>query len=203
MPDSGRRALASFEPHHGKEPTGKQFVRKPTRTGGRHLESPPVGTLDATGPPQRSPSINQAPVSPRWARWSARRAMSAAGTAIVRRDASDFGSPATMTPPGPLVSCSATSSVERRKSARAPHPQAGALASSQPTDGTEIGHRAARAHGIGEGGQLVGVTTWRVVLPTPGRRMPRHGERAMSSAAMAALRMARSVSYWRRTVLGR
>lgn len=32
-----------------REPTGKQFVRKPTRTGGRHMESPPVGNLDATG----------------------------------------------------------------------------------------------------------------------------------------------------------
>jgi hypothetical protein len=41
-PDSGRYPLASFEPRHGRTPTGRHLVRKPTRTGGRHLKSPPV-----------------------------------------------------------------------------------------------------------------------------------------------------------------
>jgi hypothetical protein len=39
--------------------------------------------------------------------------MRAAGTAMVRRPACDLGGPSTMTPPGPRVSCSATSRVER------------------------------------------------------------------------------------------
>jgi hypothetical protein len=44
-------ARASFEPHHGKDPTGWHVVLKPDHDAamvGRRFESQPIGPLNAT-----------------------------------------------------------------------------------------------------------------------------------------------------------
>jgi len=39
--------LAPLSSHtSARKPVGKQFDRKPTQQGGRHLESPPTGNLE-------------------------------------------------------------------------------------------------------------------------------------------------------------
>ena len=57
MPDSGRRATSSFEPHHGKG-TDRQAVRWKANPDGRQAHGEPTGRhLDATGY-RNAPSVS-------------------------------------------------------------------------------------------------------------------------------------------------
>ena len=59
-PDSSRTVRASFEPHHGNghRPADSSLESQPA--GGRHIESQPTGTIDATTTAATHPRLNQA-----------------------------------------------------------------------------------------------------------------------------------------------
>jgi hypothetical protein len=67
-----------------RKPVGKQFDRKPTQQGSRHLESPPTGTFDATTvAATSSPIINQGTYAIGSRLENVRRALASGGPSCV------------------------------------------------------------------------------------------------------------------------